>query len=73
VTVGPGGKALGTEALGVLGPGDQIEVRAVDSPARFLLVAGRAIGEPIVRHGPFVMNTRQEILQAMYDYQNGQF
>ena len=39
--------------------------------ARFLLVTGSAIGEPIVQYGPFVMNTRDEINQALADYRDG--
>jgi redox-sensitive bicupin YhaK (pirin superfamily) len=38
-----------------------------------LLIAGKPIGETIARGGPFVMNTKQEILQAMEDYNNGNF
>jgi quercetin 2,3-dioxygenase len=38
---------------------------------RFLLVAGQPIGEPIVQHGPFVMNTQDEITAAFRDYQSG--
>ena len=37
-----------------------------------LLIAGRPIGEPIVQYGPFVMNTREEIEQAIRDYQSGE-
>jgi hypothetical protein len=40
-------------------------------PARVLLVAGRPLGEPIVQHGPFVMNTQQEIYQALSDFRDG--
>ncbi len=40
---------------------------------RAILVAGRPIGEPIARHGPFVMNTREEIVQAFRDYEAGRF
>jgi len=42
-----------------------------DSMARFILIAGEPINEPIVQHGPFVMNTREEISQAIEDYQMG--
>lgn len=38
---------------------------------RFLLIAGQPIGEPIVQHGPFVMNTQEEIMQAFADYRSG--
>ena len=39
--------------------------------ARFVLISGQPINEPIVQHGPFVMNTREEITQTMEDYQEG--
>ena len=41
--------------------------------SQFLLIAGKPIGEPIARGGPFVMNTKQEILQAVEDNNNGNF
>ena len=43
------------------------------SVARVLLIAGKPLGEPIAQHGPFVMNTNQEIFQAVRDYQSGKF
>ena len=41
--------------------------------SEFLFIAGRPIGEPIARGGPFVMNTKAEILEAIQDYNNGTF
>ena len=59
------------QQLAVLGEGEQVTVVADSNGARFLLVAGRALGEPIVQYGPFVMNTREEIEQALADYRDG--
>ncbi len=58
-------------SLAVLGEGDEISLTAGDEGARFILVSGQPLGEPIVQHGPFVMNTRAEIEQAVRDYQSG--
>jgi len=44
---------------------------AADGPARALLIAGQPLREPIVQHGPFVMNTQEEIYQALSDYRSG--
>jgi len=71
-----GGTADGTALLparhgGVLGPGARIEAVAGAAGARCLLLAARPIGEPVVQYGPFVMNTREEIEQAVNDYQTG--
>jgi len=54
----------------VLGPGDELALGA-DGPARMLCFAGRPIGEPVARYGPFVMNTDDEIRQAIDDYRSG--
>jgi quercetin 2,3-dioxygenase len=51
---------------------DGVVLRA-EQPARALLIAGRPLGEPIAQHGPFVMNTRDELIQAVQDYQAGKF
>jgi quercetin 2,3-dioxygenase len=64
-------RILATHQGGVLGSGDTIEVKTGADAARFLLLAARPIGEPVVQYGPFVMNTREEIEQAIHDYQNG--
>lgn len=68
---GAGAKQLAGQSAGVLSAGDRVRVTAKDSPARFILLAGKPLNEPIVQHGPFVMNTREEIDQAIRDYQNG--
>jgi hypothetical protein len=60
-------------AAGVLSAGERVELRASAAPARFLLLAGRPLREPIVQYGPFVMNTREEIEQALADYRSGAF
>jgi redox-sensitive bicupin YhaK (pirin superfamily) len=56
--------------LALLSEGDVIEIKC-DQAAELLILAGPEINEPIARYGPFVMNTRQEINQAIMDYQNG--
>jgi redox-sensitive bicupin YhaK (pirin superfamily) len=53
--------------------GDAITLSATDRPLQCLLIGGVPLGEPIVRYGPFVMNTKDEIRQAVRDYQSGQF
>lgn len=74
VNVGPTGAArpLDTHNAGVLSAGDRIEVSAGAEGARLLVLAGRPLHEPIVQYGPFVMNTREEIEQAIRDYQSGE-
>jgi len=64
------GTALPPHTLAVLGPGEELEVSAGGHGARFILVAGQPIREPIVQYGPFVMNTREEIEQAFADYRD---
>ncbi|OUX25291.1 MAG: hypothetical protein CBE15_01365 [Euryarchaeota archaeon TMED255] len=56
----------------LLTKGEKLKVKAI-TKAKFLLLSGKPIGEPIARGGPFVMNTKQEILKAVEDYQNGNF
>ena len=69
-----GGRALraGEVAWFDPGDGDEIEVRAT-ADFRALLFAGEPIDEPIVAYGPFVMSTKEEIVQAFNDYQSGRF
>jgi hypothetical protein len=54
-------------------PGERLQVRTQQSGVRFMLIAGRPFQEPIAPYGPFVMNTRQEIEQALADLRNGTF
>ena len=66
-------RTVSSRQLAVLGPGKQVNVVADDHACRFLLVAGDPIGEPVSRHGPFVMNTHEEIIQAVHDFNAGNF
>ncbi len=66
-----GAATLPQHSLAVLGEGDQVEIVGGEAGARFILVAGKPIGEPVVQYGPFVMNTQAEIEQAFRDYQAG--
>jgi redox-sensitive bicupin YhaK (pirin superfamily) len=59
--------------LVVLGDGDFVRIVTAESPVRFLLVSGKPLDEPIARYGPFVMNTREEIEQALRDLRQGTF
>jgi redox-sensitive bicupin YhaK (pirin superfamily) len=68
-----GGKELARGELGVLTDGDSIHLEAKTAPVRVLLVAGKPLREPVVQYGPFVMNTPEEIEQAIADFQAGRF
>ena len=56
----------------LLKQGKKLQVKA-EKDSEFLFIAGKPIGEPIARGGPFVMNTKAEIIEAINDYQNGTF
>lgn len=66
-------KPVGTHSAGVLAKGSRIEIEAGSEGARFLFLIGRPLNEPIVQHGPFVMNTAEEIRRTIADYQSGNF
>lgn len=70
---GDAARALETHELGVLGGGDALSLRGGTQGARLILVAGRPLREPVARHGPFVMNTREQVMQAFVDFQEGRF
>lgn len=56
----------------ILGPGDVLSMQAAGGAARALVLAGQPLDEPVVQYGPFVMNTREEIEQALADYRRGE-
>jgi redox-sensitive bicupin YhaK (pirin superfamily) len=61
-------------SMAVFGDGDQLKIRASENtPARFMIMAGGPFKEPIFPYGPFVMNTREEIQQALTELRNGTF
>ena len=59
--------------LAVLSKGANVKIKSNREGARFLLIAGQPLNEPIARMGPFVMNTQAEIRQAVNDFHNGKF
>ncbi len=63
----------GNRTLIRFGTGDEVSVQAGDQGVRFLLISGAPIEEPVAWHGPIVMNTQEEIRQAMTDLRNGTF
>lgn len=71
-SISVGGRTLPEWHLGEIGPGDSLTIEA-NEPALFLFGHADPIPEPIVAHGPFVMNTTDEIRQAYRDYQAGKF
>ena len=66
-----GNTLLPQHSMSVLGEGDQVKVTAGEEGARFILVAGQPLNEPVVQYGPFVMSTPEEIHQAFQDYREG--
>ncbi|MDX1613289.1 MAG: pirin family protein [Candidatus Promineifilaceae bacterium] len=71
---GQGGRKVEAVKMIVFEPGERLQIRAdADGGARFMLMAGAPFQEPIVPYGPFVMNTREEIMQALADLRNGTF
>jgi redox-sensitive bicupin YhaK (pirin superfamily) len=66
-----GGKSVPARSAALLSDGDRVEVAAGQDGARFIVLAAKPLREPVVQYGPFVMNTREEIEQALSDYQSG--
>ncbi|HSX60370.1 MAG TPA: pirin family protein [Tahibacter sp.] len=74
-TVGEGeaARALPRGELGILSHGETVTLAAGSQPARLILVAGKPLNEPVAKYGPFVMNTPEQIVAAIRDYQSGRF
>jgi quercetin 2,3-dioxygenase len=70
-----GSTVVNAGELAVLGPGTGVRLtgESKGSESRSLLVAGRPLHEPVARYGPFVMNTREQLMQAVEDFQKGKF
>ena len=67
-----GAQAVPQQRMAILANrGDGVRVKALAAGARLLLIAGKPLKEPIAQYGPFVMNTQQEIVQAVDDYRTG--
>jgi hypothetical protein len=65
------GQTLPHQHAGILGDGEYADIEAGPEDLRLIVVAGKPLGEPVVQYGPFVMNTREEIEQALDDYRQG--
>ena len=66
-------ESTGNRSLVLFDAGDEVTVQAGEEGIRFLLVSGRPIEEPVAWYGPIVMNTQEEIRQAMSDLRTGTF
>ena len=71
VRIGPNGTTLEEGQLAILGTGDSVRLVGAARPGRILLLGGVPLHEPVARYGPFVMNTRAELVQAFEDYESG--
>ena len=67
------GQLLSLHQAGILSPGTEVDIAAQEGPAKFLMLAAKPLREPVVQYGPFVMTSREEIEQAIHDYQTGTF
>ncbi len=63
----------GNRTLLTFDSGDEIQVNSGESGVRFLLISGLPIKEPVAWHGPIVMNTKEELKQAIQELNNGNF
>ncbi len=72
-TLQVGGRQVPSGSMLELRAERETSLQAGGAPIELLMLQGRPIGEPVAQHGPFVMNTREEILQAFHDYQQTGF
>ncbi|MFT7432342.1 MAG: redox-sensitive bicupin YhaK (pirin superfamily) [Colwellia sp.] len=73
VLVGNSGQELQQNHLGILSKGDAVTITASSENNNFLLISGKPLNEDVARGGPFVMNTKAEVMQAFDDFQNNKF
>jgi quercetin 2,3-dioxygenase len=73
VAVGEPAAVVPRGTVAVLDDGDTIVLRGIENATRVLVAAARPLGEPVARYGPFVMNTKDQIREAVADYQAGKF
>ena len=66
-------KQVTAPRLVVFDDGDRVQISASENGVRFLLISGKPLNEPIARYGPFVMNTEEEIEQALFELRRGTF
>nr|WP_324258724.1 pirin family protein [Cellvibrio fontiphilus] len=71
VAIGEDKRRLTRGNAGLLTKGDELSIQALQENTRFLVISGKPLKEPIVQYGPFVMNTTDEIEQAIQDYRAG--
>jgi redox-sensitive bicupin YhaK (pirin superfamily) len=75
VRIGDGedARAVDAQELAVLSGGNVLKLGDAKQGSRLIVIAGRPLREPVARYGPFVMNTKQEVMQAFVDFQEGKF
>jgi len=64
-------RTVSSQQMGITDAGDELNLKASEQGASVLILAGKPLQEPIANWGPFVMNTREEVEQAISDYRNG--
>jgi len=70
---GDDARDLDAQELAVLAGGNVLKLGDAKPGSRLIVIAGRPLREPVARYGPFVMNTKQEVMQAFVDFQEGKF